>query len=51
MTHDTFVPPSSGRELATQIPNARLEEIPGAGHVLNVQHPDAVAEAILALAG
>jgi pimeloyl-ACP methyl ester carboxylesterase len=49
-THDTFVPPSSGRQLATQIRGAELEEVPGAGHVLNVQHPDRVAAAILGLA-
>lgn len=50
-THDTLVPPDAGRALARQIPGARLAEVPGAGHVLNVQRPDVVAEAILALAG
>ena len=46
-THDTFVPPGAGRDLASQIPGARLQEVPGAGHILNVQHPGVVAEAIL----
>jgi pimeloyl-ACP methyl ester carboxylesterase len=45
--HDTFVPPSAGRRLAAQITNAELIEIPRAGHVINVQHPDVVAEAII----
>jgi pimeloyl-ACP methyl ester carboxylesterase len=49
-THDTLVPPVAAHELATQIPAARLQEVSGAGHVLNVQRPDVVAEAILALA-
>ncbi len=49
-THDTLVPPASGQELAGQIPDARLQEVRGGGHVLNVQHPDVVAEAILSLA-
>jgi 3-oxoadipate enol-lactonase/4-carboxymuconolactone decarboxylase len=44
---DTFVPPSAGRRLATQIPGAGLIEVARAGHVLNVQHPQLVARAIL----
>jgi pimeloyl-ACP methyl ester carboxylesterase len=46
-SHDTFVPPSAGRALATQIPAAELIEVPRGGHVLNVQHPETVAEAII----
>ena len=49
--HDSFVPPQANRPLVRQIPGAELVEIPGAGHVLNVQHPDVVAEAILDVAG
>ncbi len=49
-TADPFVPPEAGRELARQIPAAALIEIADAGHVLNVQHPEAVAEAILDVA-
>ncbi len=48
--HDTLVPPSAGRRLAEQIPGAQLQAVPEAGHVLNVQHPDVVAEAIVRLA-
>jgi pimeloyl-ACP methyl ester carboxylesterase len=50
-TADTLVPPAAGHALARQIPGARLHEVPGAGHVLNVQHPDVVAGAILDLRG
>jgi pimeloyl-ACP methyl ester carboxylesterase len=46
---DPFVPPSAGRELARQIRGAELIEIPDAGHVLNVQHPGRVADAILSV--
>jgi pimeloyl-ACP methyl ester carboxylesterase len=49
-TADTFVPPSAGRRLAAQIPGAELIELDRAGHVLNVQHPAQVAEAVLAAA-
>jgi 3-oxoadipate enol-lactonase len=48
-SHDALVPPAAGRELAAQIPGAQLREVPDAGHVLNVQRPDVVAEAILSL--
>ena len=47
---DTLVPPRAAHALAAQIPGAQLTEVPGAGHVLNVQHPEAVAAAILAIA-
>jgi pimeloyl-ACP methyl ester carboxylesterase len=49
-TADPFVPPSAGRVLARQIAGAELIEIPHAGHVLNVQHPEVVADAILGVA-
>lgn len=34
------------RELAGQIPGAKLERIPGAGHVANLDAPDAFSEAL-----
>jgi pimeloyl-ACP methyl ester carboxylesterase len=46
-TADPIVPLASGRLLATQIPGARLVEIPGAHHVLSAEHPEALAEVIL----
>jgi pimeloyl-ACP methyl ester carboxylesterase len=49
-TRDTFVPPGAGRKLADQIRGAKLREVPGAGHVLNVERPEVVAEAILSVA-
>ena len=39
------------REAAERIPGARLEEVPGCGHLLPLEAPEAVARAILAVAG
>lgn len=45
---DALAPPSEAREWATQIPDARLEVIDGAGHVSNLERPDAFNAAALA---
>jgi pimeloyl-ACP methyl ester carboxylesterase len=45
---DRVVPVASARRLATQIPGARLELVPGAGHLLPQRHPERLAEAIVA---
>ena len=41
------IPPENARILAGRIPGARLAEIPGAGHGLQYQCPDAFARAVL----
>lgn len=43
---DSFVPASRGAELAAAMPDARFELIPDAGHVVQLDQPDAVAIAI-----
>jgi pimeloyl-ACP methyl ester carboxylesterase len=47
-TSDTVVPVEAGRRLARQIPDARLVEISGGHHVLPAEHPERLAELILA---
>jgi 3-oxoadipate enol-lactonase len=37
---DIIVPPANGRLLLDLLPHARLEELPGAGHALNVECAD-----------
>ncbi|MFG3097765.1 alpha/beta fold hydrolase [Streptomyces sp. NPDC048202] len=44
---DTWIPPAKGHELAARIPGARLEPIPGAGHLVQ---EDAAAELTAVLA-
>ena len=44
---DVLVPIGRGRELAEQIPGARLAVVPGAGHVLTTDREHATAEAVL----
>ncbi len=44
---DLPTPPSHARELADGIPGAALTEIPGAGHLANVERPAAVTAALL----
>lgn len=46
---DLVVPVAVGRQLAATIPDSRLMELPGAGHVPTVTLPDAVAAAIRSL--
>ncbi len=49
-TSDMIVPRRAGRELSRQIPTAELVEIAGGHHVLPAEHPDRLAEIILAAA-
>ncbi|MDP8970753.1 MAG: alpha/beta hydrolase [Actinomycetota bacterium] len=37
---------TSARHVADHVPNARLQEIPGAGHAAPLTHPEALAEAL-----
>lgn len=41
---DTETPPAYAQDLAQRIPGAVLDVIPGAGHLLNAEAPDAVNE-------
>lgn len=50
-TRDVIVPPAAGRHLAGQIPDATLLEVDGGHHVLPAEHPERVADAILAASG
>lgn len=44
--HDRVTPPSTSREIARCLPNARYAEVPDAGHVSNVENPDAFNELV-----
>jgi 3-oxoadipate enol-lactonase len=44
---DRLVPPAAAEELAGLIPQARLEMIPGAGHVITTDAEEEAAEAIV----
>ncbi|MBA3890627.1 MAG: hypothetical protein H0X64_08850 [Gemmatimonadaceae bacterium] len=37
---------TSVRHVADHVPNARMQEIPGAGHAAPLTHPEALAEAL-----
>ena len=39
--HDRLTPPSIGREMLRRIPNARLDVLADAGHLSNLEQPDA----------
>lgn len=43
---DVVIPPENSRVLASRIPNARLLEIPGAGHGMQYQYPKKLAGAV-----
>jgi pimeloyl-ACP methyl ester carboxylesterase len=43
---DAYAPPSSGQSLARQMPHARVEIIADAGHMPQLDQPNAVADAI-----
>jgi pimeloyl-ACP methyl ester carboxylesterase len=47
---DTVVAPASAASLAGRIDGARLVEVDG-GHLLPVEHPGAVADAVVSLVG
>jgi pimeloyl-ACP methyl ester carboxylesterase len=49
-TRDRVTDPEAGRRFAAAV-GARLVEVPGSGHLLPMQRPDAVAAAIEAAAG
>lgn len=46
---DRLTPPSEARRMAEAIPGATLVEIPGAGHLANLESPGPFADAVLAL--
>jgi pimeloyl-ACP methyl ester carboxylesterase len=48
---DPIVPPLNARILARRIPNAELEIVPGAGHLLLMEHAEAAAERIATFLG
>ena len=48
---DPIVPPINARILAGRIPNAELEIVPGAGHLLLMEHAQPVAERIATFLG
>ncbi|MGI9434644.1 MAG: alpha/beta fold hydrolase [Geminicoccaceae bacterium] len=43
---DPVVPPSVMRKMADAIPNSQFEILPGAGHLANVERPDAFNQAL-----
>ncbi|MCB4207561.1 alpha/beta fold hydrolase [Arthrobacter sp. UM1] len=47
---DAFGTPATQRALASALPEARLEEIPGVGHLVHYEEADAAARAVLAFA-
>ncbi|HSD09405.1 MAG TPA: alpha/beta fold hydrolase [Candidatus Binatia bacterium] len=47
-SEDRFVSPAHGEMLAGEIPGARLEVIPGAGHAVGIERPDELAQKIVA---
>ena len=45
---DTLTPPATSRELARRIPGARIEVIEAAGHLSNIEQPEAFNRVVLA---
>jgi len=45
---DTLTPPDAARALARTLPRAELHELPGAGHMSNLESPEAFDAALLA---
>jgi len=43
---DALSPPSVAARMAAQVPGARVEAIPGAGHMSALENPDRVAEVL-----
>ncbi len=50
-TEDRLIPPENSRILAARIPHAELREIPGAGHVFWVSHPEESVQALVEFLG
>ena len=48
-TRDTLTPPPRASELADTIPGAKLVTLDGYGHMLPLEAPDAVADALLSI--
>jgi pimeloyl-ACP methyl ester carboxylesterase len=48
---DGMVPPENSRQLAARIPGAKLRLIPNCGHLPMLEHPEAVAEAVIEFLG
>lgn len=48
---DTLTPPGESRALAERLANGRLEMLPGAGHLSNLEAPEAFNRALLAFLG
>jgi pimeloyl-ACP methyl ester carboxylesterase len=46
-TDDTWVPAERGKELASRIPGARLQTVPGAGHLIQEDRPAELTAALL----
>jgi 3-oxoadipate enol-lactonase len=45
---DPATPPLHGQAIASTVPDARLEVIPDAAHLANVEQPEAVTDRIVA---
>ncbi|MGO9831412.1 MAG: alpha/beta fold hydrolase [Myxococcaceae bacterium] len=45
-TEDVLTPPAKARELASLVPEATLVELPGAGHLANLEAPEAFNRAL-----
>jgi pimeloyl-ACP methyl ester carboxylesterase len=48
---DSLTPLAQGRSVAALLPNARLEVLPGTGHIPAIENPDAFNRAVLAFLG
>jgi pimeloyl-ACP methyl ester carboxylesterase len=44
---DRMTPPKAGRKLAALIPGAETVELPGVGHMMTIEAPEATAQALL----
>ena len=50
-TRDTLTPPRAARQLADAIPGAEVEVIEGAGHMLPLEAPERIVDAVRSMAG
>ena len=46
---DALIPPAASQAMASELPNARLRVLPGAGHMSNLEQPDAFRSALAEL--